>query len=326
MHLRLGSVLVATLLAGSVHAAGLTSLAELRRPTAHKETFVYKKVEGRDLTLDVYPPGKFPEKPQPAIVFFHGGGFSAGTTDLFAAHCRYFASRGLVAVNVSYRLTKGVFPDLPGGTLFDCIADAQDAVAWVRAQAGRLGIDPQRIVAAGDSAGGHLAASTGLLPDPRPGRSPEGAKGVPNAMVLYNPPLDLDALPNMRETPGLRGLPADRQQSEARRASPMLHIRRGAPPTLLLHGALDTGIPEEQARRFQRLMIEAGNRCDLTVYPGVSHAFVLLDYYPEEDVVVRAIRDTDRFLESLGYLKGPPTLASLEREAPPIPKPVERKQ
>ena len=307
-------------LAGGVLAVGvaaeMTSVADLRRPTPLKESFVYKQVDRRDLTLDVYPPGdKFPAQPQPAIVFIHGGGWGSGSTDHFAAHCRYFAARGMVTVNVLYRLTQGTFPGRPGVTIFDCIADAQDAVKWVRAHSAQLGIDPQRIVAAGDSAGGHLAAATGILPDPRTGKTDPGA--VPNALVLYNPVLDLVDLEWTHGVPGIRELPKDQQPAAAERASPLRHIRRGLPPTIILHGTEDKCVPVEQARQLQQQMTAAGNRCDLVVYPGVAHAFVLLDYYPDEAAVVRAIVDTDRFLESLGYVKGPPTLAQPAAAAGP---------
>lgn len=292
-------------------AAGLKTLADLRRPTPNKEAFVYKQVDGRDLVLDVYPVGNsFPTSALPAIVFIHGGGWGSGSTDHFAAHCRYFASRGMVAVNVSYRLTQGYYPDRPGVPIFDTIADVQDAVRWVRAHAAQLGIDPKRIAAAGDSAGGHLTAATGILPDPRTGKVDPAA--VPDALVLCNPVLDLAALPWTWNVTGKRDRPKAEQEEAARRASPLLNLRAGLPPTLILHGTADTCVPVEQARRFQAGMTEKGNRCDAIIYEGVQHAFVLLDYYPDETVVVRAITDIDRFLASLGFLQGPPTLAMPE--------------
>ncbi len=295
------------LMATAVRAAGLKTLADLRRPTPNKACWVYKQAGGYDLTLDLYPSGnRFPAAPLPAIVFIHGGGWNSGSTDHFAAHCRYFASRGMAAVNVSYRLTQGTFPDRPGVTLFEAIADVQDAVKWLRANAARLGIDPQRLVMAGDSAGGHLAAAAGILPDPRTGQVDPAA--VPDAMVLCNPVLDLVALAWTANTPGIRERPEAERAEAARLASPLLNLRPGLPPTLILHGTADTCVPVEQARRFHEAMVGLGNRCEAVIYEGVAHAFVLLDYYPDEAVVARAITDIDRFVNALGYLEGPPTL------------------
>lgn len=290
---------------------GLKTLADLRRPTPNKEVRVYKEVDGHPLTLDLYPVGgSFPTSPLPAIVFFHGGGWGSGSTDHFAAHCRYFASRGMVAVNVSYRLTKSYFPDRPAGTLFDCIADAQDAIRWLRTNAAKFGIDPGRIAAAGDSAGGHLAAATAILPDPRTGKLEPAT--MPDALVLCNPVLDLVSLSWGRGVAGIREKPETEWKEAARRASPLLNLRSGLPPTLILHGDADACVPVEQARRFQEGMRAAGNRCDAVIYPDVNHAFVLLDLGTDEAVVVRAIADMDRFLAALGYLNGPPTVISTE--------------
>jgi acetyl esterase len=97
-----------------------------------------------------------------------------------------------------------------------------------------------------------------------------------------------------------------RRAAAARRASPLLNVRAGLPPTVVLHGSADTVVPVQQAKDFQARMQAAGNRCEAVIYEGVSHAFVLLDYYPDDAVVVRAITDIDRFLAGLGYLTGPP--------------------
>lgn len=287
--------------------SGLRTTDDLRRPLPVKVSRVYKQVDGRDLVLDVYPAAPTPSSNAlPAIVFVHGGGWHSGSTDHFAPHCRYFSSRGMVAVNVSYRLTRSYFQDQPGVGIVDCIADVQDAIRWIRANAGNLGVNPARIAVAGDSAGGHLAAAAAILPDPRTGLPDSTA--IPDAMLLCNPVLDLSSLPWCRGIPGIEKGAETEKTALARQVSPLLHIRPGLPPALILHGADDNVVPVEQARRFQKLMSDAGNRCESIIYGNTSHAFVLLDLTANPAPALRAITDMDRFLAGLGYLDGPPTL------------------
>src|SRR4029078_4184871 len=118
--------------------------------------YVYKTIGERKLTIDFdYPPGwKLTDK-RPTIVFFFGGGWKEGTPTQFKPQAEYFAKRGLVCGRVDYRVRgkDGVTPD-------KCVEDALSAMRCVRGHAAQLGADPDRIVAAGGSAGGHLAACT----------------------------------------------------------------------------------------------------------------------------------------------------------------------
>ena len=107
------------------------------------------------------------------IVFVHGGGWANGNPEQLERHCRYYADQGFVAISLDYRLTRE-----PGVTVADCVADVTAGLRWIREQAGELGIDPKRIVLAGESAGGQLAycasLSENMTPASRcnlPGRS-----------------------------------------------------------------------------------------------------------------------------------------------------------
>ena len=121
-------------------------------------SFVYKKIGETELSLTVYyPEGWEANQQRPAIVFFFGGGWVQGTTKQFEPQSKALSSRGMVAICADYRVKSRheVTPDA-------CVEDAKSAIRWVRQHNKELGIDPNKIVGAGGSAGGHLAACTGI--------------------------------------------------------------------------------------------------------------------------------------------------------------------
>ena len=124
------------------------------------KSFTYKKTKQADLEIVVhFPPGWKETDKRPGIVFFFGGGWTNGTIKAFEPQAIYLASRGMVAACADYRIKSkhGVTPK-------ECVEDAKSAVRWLRQNAAKLGIDPNRIAASGGSAGGHLAACTALTP------------------------------------------------------------------------------------------------------------------------------------------------------------------
>jgi acetyl esterase/lipase len=242
----------------------------------------------------------------------------SGEPSFFFPHARYFASRGMVAISVQYR----VGGEAPGG-IFGCLADCKSAMRYLRSHADSFGIDPDRIAVAGDSAGGHLAAALGLFDGFNDPEDDLSVSVRPNAMLLYNPVLDLVDLKWTRNRPGIRKPGAKEGWDEspervlkhgespaerARAFSPMFNIESGQPPALLMNGTDDKTTPVEHATRFAERYVDEGNRCELVVLEDVAHAFVLINYTAEEEIQVRAIREGDKFLESLGYLEGNPTL------------------
>ncbi len=283
------------------------------------ETLVYKRIGDEELKLQVFRPGaaSLGDK-RPAIVWIHGGAWVGGTTDGTAPHAAYFASRGMVAFNINYRLAR------PGGvTVGDCLADCRSALRYLRTHASDLGLDPDRIAVAGDSAGGHLAASLGTLSGFDNAGDDLSVSGRANAMILYNPIIDMTEGDWIRYAVGGRSLadkssprptgPADLEL--ARSLSPLFHVAPGQPPAIVLHGRADTVVPASQAERFAAASGSVGNRCDLVLYEGIGHAFVVAAYKSPEAVVVEAIRAADRFLGSLGWLEGSPQLTVSEPPA-----------
>jgi acetyl esterase/lipase len=282
----------------------------MRAPAAEK--IVYATRDGRDLRLELFRPADAASgQSRPAILWIHGGAWVGGTTEGFQPLARYFAARGMVAFTITYRLAR------PGGpTVADAVRDCRSALRYVRAHAAALGVDPGRIAVAGDSAGGHLAAALGTLPDLSHPDDDLRVSGRPDAMLLYNPIVDLTEADWIRYAVGGEALanrrsprPSDDASlATARTVSPLFHVAPGQPPALLLHGLEDKIVPIAQADRFAAAAHAAGNRCDYQRLPDLGHAFVIAGYKWPESVVVDAVRRADRFLSSLGWLAGEPTL------------------
>lgn len=273
-----------------------------RMPGAKVE--IYKTVGDVRLNAYIfYPPGHQPSDRRPAIIFFFGGGWKSGNPSQFEHHCEYLAKRGMVAITADYRVASR-----HGVKAVDCVRDAKSAVRWVRQESSRLGIDSHRIAAGGGSAGGHLAAATGVITGLDESDAENQISSRPNALVLFNPAL---VLAPIKGTPPLAESRVaelrDRMGIEPKELSPYHHVVGGAPPTLILHGEADTTVPYSTAAAFTQAMQKVGNRCELVGYPGVQHGFFNFGR-GDKAYYQRTTRRMDEFLASLGYLSGPPTL------------------
>lgn len=299
----------------NAHARPLASFMGPAAPAP--ETVVVKRVGDQEVKLEFFrPEGVSKGERRPAIIWIHGGAWVGGTTEATTPHARYFAERGMFAANLVYRLAS------PGKvTVADCLADCRSAMTCLREQAAEFGIDPDRIAVAGDSAGGHLAASLGTLPD-------GAVSSRPNAMLLYNPIVDMTEGDWIRYAVGGESLAnkksplpaAPEDIALARSLSPVFHIRSGQVPSIILHGRADRVVPVSQAERFAAASRAVGSRCELVIYEeNIGHAFVLAGYRWPEPVVVEAIRAGDRFLVSLGWLKDGPALTVSNPPAWEIP-------
>jgi acetyl esterase/lipase len=267
----------------------------------------YKTVDDVELKLWIFEPTSHRAgDKRPAIVFFFGGGWKSGNPGQFEQHCRYLASRGMVAMTADYRVRQR------HGTLADkCVADAKSAIRWVRANAERLGVDPDRIVAGGGSAGGHLAACTSVIPDlDDPAESSLQISSVPNALALFNPAVLLAPFDGVTLDEEKLADLVTRTGVEPERISPIHHLRSGLPPTIIFHGQADPTVPYATVEAYAKVATATGNRCELVGYPGATHGFFNYgrDGSPGEFFPATLYR-LDRFLGSLGYLEGPPTIA-----------------
>lgn len=249
---------------------------------------VYKQIGDRRLHLNVFEPeGRKPGDRRVAFVSIHGGGWTGLEPRRqypFAAH---FARLGMVGISVEYRLAK------PGSgtTVFDCVKDGRSAVRYVRAHAAEFGIDPQKIVANGGSAGGHIAAGTALFDGVDEAGEDTSVSCIPNAVVLFFPVIDTSAA----------GYGSKKIGPRWQEISPLHRVRPGAPPTILFHGSGDTVTPFSGAKAFRDAMVKAGNRCELVVDEGGQHGYLYRDRGHYDD----ALRRTEAFLASLGFRGGP---------------------
>lgn len=261
----------------------------------------FSRPGGLPLLLDLYLPAEGTSQgPVPAVVHFHGGGWRMGdrsslgpVTDAFAlTPFERLAAAGFAVVSADYRLSsQAVFPAQ--------LKDATAAVAWLRAHAAEFNVDPGRIFAWGDSAGGHLACLVGLGADgsgagsgAHAGTAAPGAKPVA-AVAAWYAPTDLvrmgsqalpDAVataddPGSREALLLGAQPAD-APDRAVAASPLSYVGEHAPPFFLAHGTADRFVPTAQATTLAAALEAAGADVELLLIEGADHMWSLPDKSP----------------------------------------------
>ena len=252
----------------------------------------YKQVGDTKLFLHAFnPKGHKASDRLPAIVFFFGGGWNGGTPKQFDPHCRYLASRGMVAITAEYRVKSR-----NKTTPFECVKDGKSAIRWVRANADKLGVDPSHVAAGGGSAGGHVAAATGNCPGLEEKGEDMKISSKPNALVLFNPVYDNSS----------KGWGHIRVKSRWKEISPMHNIAKGSPPTIVFLGTKDKLIPVSTAEEYQKRMKDVGSRSELHLYKDATHGFFNKgkkgDHYPD------TIAKMDKFLVSFGWIKGEPTI------------------
>ncbi|HID22306.1 MAG TPA: alpha/beta hydrolase [Planctomycetaceae bacterium] len=316
----LGSVFLIGL-APWVWAAQPRAIRSPRRAISPRARFqptrveVFKSVGDTELKIHIFlPPDHKPSDRRAAVVFFFGGGWMGGNPRQFFPQCDYLAKRGMAAMAAEYRVYSR-----HKARIIDCVEDAKSALRWVRTHADRLGIDPERIAAGGGSAGGHLAAAVGTLDEFDHPKEDLSVSSRPNALVLFNPALDLTAKGFHLDPQSVRYQRiAKRMGTEPTRISPLLHVKKGTPPCIIFHGKADRTVPYEQAERFVEKMREAGNRCELIGYEGEPHGFFNFGRGGNK-AFLSTMEHVDRFLASLGYLQGPPTLDTVFPQTNPQP-------
>jgi acetyl esterase/lipase len=247
----------------------------------------YKTVGDVNLNLQVYSPtGHKKTDKKPAVVFFYGGGWRSGSTNAVHSDCEDLAKRGIVAIAPEYRIKKK-----HKTTPRECLQDAKSAIRWVRSNAETLGIDPDRIVAGGQSAGGHLAiAALTAKGFDEPGEDTSVSTKL-SGLILYNPVID-----NGPEK-GAFGHKFVKAFWEG--FSPRHNLHKDLPPTIIFQGTKDKFIPIETMTGFRDEMKALGISCDLHIYEGGVHGFWFKDKGLRKDTLAK----TAEFLKQLGCIK-----------------------
>jgi acetyl esterase/lipase len=264
------------------------------------DTVIYKAVNDKELKMYIFKPEKQAES-KAAMVLFHGGGWNAGKPQALFKQAQYFASRGFTVFLPQYRLRK-----TDSTTIVEAVTDAKDAMGWVRKHAGQFNIDPDKIIAGGGSAGGHLAIITAMNTDIESSYSPREYQ--PDALVLFNPVLDVS-----KEGYGHYKVSKEAASHHIpwSSLSPINNIRRGLPPCIVLVGDKDKVLPKPTALKFEKMMKKAGNDCEVRIYPGGEHTFFNYGYagkmgYPKgtkNRYYYEVLQDADDFLVNHGYLE-----------------------
>lgn len=237
----------------------------------------YARVGERALALDILRPAEPPEGKMPALVYIHGGGFRAGEKEGGLSHNAPFAARGYFTVTVEYRLSgEAIFPA--------AIEDCKAAVRWIRANAEKYGVDPDRIGAWGHSAGGHLSAllgtSGGIAELEGTGGNAEQSSRVQCVVDCFGP-TDFLALVKQRpeNRPGghpeadFLGGKIEENEERARLASPATHASADDPPFLILHGTEDPVVPFEQSEILAGALKDAGADVTFVSVEGGGHGW-----------------------------------------------------
>jgi acetyl esterase/lipase len=228
----------------------------------------YLTANNWEAKLDVYTPREA-SRPVPTLIYIHGGGWTGGSKEASVLTLAPYLEMGWAVVNVEYRLAR---VSLAPAAVEDCLC----ALRWVLHNAKDYNFDTGRLVVTGNSAGGHLALTTGMIPaevglDRQcPGPEPLKVAAIVNWYGITDVPDLLDG-PNMK-TYAVTWLSSfENRRDIAWRVSPLKYVRPGLPPILTIHGDADPTVPYAHAVRLQEALEKAGVPHQLITVPGGKH-------------------------------------------------------
>jgi acetyl esterase len=258
---------------------------------------VYKIVDTAKLKVDIfYTKQSFARENNTAIVFFHGGGWAYGTPSEFFTTCERYAKMGIITFSVDYRLSieNGVTPSKTISPI-ECVMDAKSAMRWVRKNAEKFHLDKNKIIASGQSAGGHLALCTAMIDDYNEKSDDLSISCSPNGLLLFS------ACVNAVE--GWCDHLLGERRTKIWSISPFHNVRKGLPPMIEFHGVDDEQVPKWTVQFFQSEMKDKGNYFEQHMYEGRKHYLgdgnpKYSRYYDDE-----ILKIADDFLQKFDFLK-----------------------
>jgi acetyl esterase/lipase len=264
----------------------------------------YLTANNWDAKIDLYLPREV-SKPNPTLIYIHGGGWTGGSKETSVFTFMNYVEKGWSVVNVEYRLAR---VSLAPAAVEDCLC----ALRWVIHNAKTYNFDTDNLVVTGNSAGGHLALTTGMLPASagldRECPGPEQLKVA--AIVNWYGITDVEDLldgPNMK-TYAVTWLSSMENRREiARRVSPLHYVRAGLPPIITIHGDADPTVPYSHAVRLHEALEKAGVANALVTIPGGHHGGF------SREQTLRAYGEIEKFLAAHNLMKRSPTTTSQVR-------------
>lgn len=222
----------------------------------------YKKVDGFELDLHIFlPDTSFQKSKRPVIVYFSGGSWTQGTPEWDFYNCANFAGKGWVAVSVEYRVS-----DRYETTPFEAVKDARSAIRWLRMHADTYNIDTKRVVASGNSAGGHLVLTTAMADELNENTDNLDFSASPDVLLVNAGVFDLTS---DESTDWIsKGLT---DKSFVQKISPQHLLRKGLPPMLIIHGTKDQSVNYTSAKSFTDEMKSLGNDFEFHTLEGAHH-------------------------------------------------------
>jgi acetyl esterase/lipase len=265
----------------------------------------------RPLRLDIYRQVA-PKGPRPLVVYIHGGGWIGGHTRHSGAFSNWpgvlasLARKGYVVASVEYRLSsEAKFPA--------AIQDVKSAIKWMRANATRYSVDPQKTIVWGGSAGGQLAALAATtcgvesLEPEVADKSIASQSDCVQGLVAWYGVFDFNAIPP--PPPGVDdavsaagkylGCAPAQCASKVALASPIANIDAKDPPTLLIHGEIDKVVPVGQSRAFDAALRAKGVPSELIVIPAVDHSFIGSSPEATRQASLQALAKTFEFIDAV---------------------------